>query len=64
MRLQKMPLTTSGKIDRGEIRRFGERLTQDELNVHSRIRGENTMPSTEVEKVLAYMWIKVLRIQT
>lgn len=53
VQLQKMRLIISDKTDRGEIRRFGERLTQDELNVHSHFVGEKQVPSTEAEKVLA-----------
>lgn len=64
VQLQKMPSTISGKIDRGEIRRFGEGLTMDELYGHSRIWGEKRVPSTEAETVLADLWTKVLKIKT
>ncbi|KAG8408242.1 Nonribosomal peptide synthetase [Metarhizium acridum] len=58
-----IPMTPTGKTDRRQIRAIGERMTLEELLVHSSsISGEHRKPTTEMERHLLSLSASVLGV--
>lgn len=57
-----MPLSSSGKVDRQQLRTLAERLTSAQLRDLQQSDLERAAPETEAEKTLQVLWSKVLKI--
>ncbi|KAI0123588.1 hypothetical protein BJ170DRAFT_639720 [Xylariales sp. AK1849] len=62
-RLDRLPLTTSGKIDRRKLRRVASALSPRELvELQMAVEGAKRMPRTQTERSLQKLWSQVLGI--
>ena len=62
MPLKAMPLMTSGKIDRRELRSLVVDLSMEELIAYSREKQEKLGPATHMENTIRQLWAKALSI--
>ncbi|KAG7407670.1 Nonribosomal peptide synthetase TES [Fusarium oxysporum f. sp. rapae] len=59
-----LPMTTSGKVDRKQLREIGASLSAQQLvELRTQSQGPKRQPSTEVEKTLQRLWARVLNLQ-
>ncbi|CAG9990176.1 unnamed protein product [Clonostachys byssicola] len=59
-----MPLTTSGKIDRNDLRKMAGAFTTDQLaDLLTMSTGDKRKPTTEIEKKLQQLWSHVLQLK-
>ncbi|KAI9150478.1 Nonribosomal peptide synthase atnA [Paramyrothecium foliicola] len=62
--LSKMPLTSSGKLNRRGLRLQGQSVSPTQLVSYKLATKSGRAPSTETEKTLVEMWASVLNIET
>lgn len=60
--INKMPLTASGKLDRGSLRRLAQAVPASLMTSYKLALKSGRAPSSEMEKQLAAMWAHVLKI--
>lgn len=60
--IHKLPLTSSMKVDRRELRSRGRDLTEEEFSNYSLEKIPKRAPSTEAEKLLQSLWGEALGI--
>lgn len=58
--LSRMPINTSGKLDRNVLRRLASDLSESQLTHYSLEDAAKRLPTSEMEKVLQTLWAKVL----
>jgi amino acid adenylation domain-containing protein len=62
--LAKLPTTTSGKINRKQLREIGNSFSAQELaNMRKHNAGEIRRPSTDMERKLQMLWARVLNME-
>jgi hypothetical protein len=59
--LRTLPLTTSGKVDRGVLRQLGKQLAVTQM-AHLSTAAEYSPPATDTEVILQDLWSTVLNI--
>jgi amino acid adenylation domain-containing protein len=57
-----MPLLTSGKLDRKQLREIASSLTTRQLFAFSDVRQLGGLPSTENEILLQKLWVNILKV--
>lgn len=60
--INKMPLTASGKLDRGSLRRLAKAVPAPLITSYKLALKSGRAPSSEMEKQLAALWARVLNI--
>jgi amino acid adenylation domain-containing protein/non-ribosomal peptide synthase protein (TIGR01720 family) len=61
--LAKMPLTSSGKLDRRKLRTISESLSEEQASMYRLARKVGRAPSTEMETTLATLWEAILKLE-
>jgi amino acid adenylation domain-containing protein/non-ribosomal peptide synthase protein (TIGR01720 family) len=62
--LKRLPTTTSGKLDRKEMRNLASKLSKAQLAPYSLANVEKRAPSTPMEQKLQGLWSKLLHIES
>ncbi|KAH6703127.1 hypothetical protein BKA61DRAFT_740198 [Leptodontidium sp. MPI-SDFR-AT-0119] len=60
--LARIPLLPSGKTNRRELRQISLRFSQKEIEQYSLAEEKERTPNTDIEKTLAQVWSKILRL--
>lgn len=60
--LSRMPMNTSGKLDRNVLRRLASDLSESQLTHYSLEDAAKRPPTSEMEKALQCLWAKVLGV--
>ncbi|KAF9765373.1 hypothetical protein IL306_002344 [Fusarium sp. DS 682] len=60
--ISKMPLTSSGKLDRRNLRLLAESIPATRMTLYKLAQKSGRAPSSDVERQLASMWARVLNI--
>ncbi|KAL8692339.1 MAG: hypothetical protein Q9218_002613 [Villophora microphyllina] len=58
----RLPLTSSGKLDRKQLRTIATSMTETQISMYRLSGGTGREPSTEVEKTLAGLWETILNL--
>lgn len=61
--LVKLPMTTSGKLDRRQLRTVTESMTENQLAMYRLAGSGGRAPSTDLEKTLAHLWESTLNLE-
>jgi aryl carrier-like protein len=60
--IQTMPVSTSGKVDRGQLQQIGASFSISDVGRLSGKATQNRAPETETETRMQFLWAKVLQI--
>jgi fumiquinazoline F synthetase len=61
--LPRLPMTTTGKIDRRRLRKIGSSYSAQQLaDLRGQARSEKQMPRTDTERKLQEIWAKILNL--
>ncbi|KAF5844163.1 hypothetical protein GGP41_002268 [Bipolaris sorokiniana] len=62
--VHQLPMTTSGKVDRGRLREIGASFTAQELaDLRTHSQGPKRQPTTDKERMLQQLWAQVLNVE-
>ena len=61
--MARLPLTTSGKLDRRRLRATADSMTSNQVAMFRLATSSGHKPSTDMEKILADMWETVLSLE-
>lgn len=62
VQLQHMPMTASGKIDRGRLRQITSEFSSDQVSHYLLSQRQKQKPSTDMERSLQELWAKALDV--
>lgn len=62
--LNRMPLTTTGKVDRNKLRKRASGFSAEELTAYTTLKTEKSPPQSEMEKKLHSIFINVLNLRS
>lgn len=60
--INRMPLSASGKLDRGKLSDLASQLSIHQLTSYGRPQGRKHAPSTNMEKIIRKLWAKTFNI--
>jgi aryl carrier-like protein len=62
IKIEELPLSSSGKMDRKQLRTIGASMTRHELTTSFSTQAERRTPSTDHELCLQKLWSEVLNV--
>ena len=60
--LSKIPLTTSGKTDRGTLKRMYDSTARQDLIAHAAMTSSKRPPENNTQRILRHLWADILRV--